>query len=1307
MSAERQKQGGILAMRGKLVRIILSVLLVLVMTFGLLPMGTSTSFADAVVIDIGTISEGGTGYTYSGNTVTITTSGTYTITGTTTINKVIVASGVEASITLDAVSIDVSQESYSCALALAGMAKAIITLEGDNILTSGQGCAGLRVPVDAHVTIGGSGSLRATGGWNSAMPTPLHLQGAGIGGDQGHKDSGAIEITGGTIIASGGASAAGIGSCIQSTSAVGDFSSIIISGGNVTANGGVEAAGIGGVKDGKGGTISISGGATVNASTRDLIWQCPDIGAQEGQPSTLLVDGNAVLNLLQKGLHVTTFFPGSCTIQGPAAGSYLGVYAGGIKQPISINMSTVNSSGLGYTYSDAPAEGCKVTLTADDNYHITGSTTSTSLEVDYRVQNVNITLENATIDVTSCKDGENALTLTGSTTANLTLRGTNTLKGACSGAALAVPKNATLTIGGDGTLNAIGGVHSAGIGASPNFYADAGTIAITGGTINAQGGEGAAGIGGGCSGGMSGVSDWARGGQVTITGGHVTAAGGQGSTWAGGKDPAAIGGGTNGSDFQGSGGTLLVDGGAIVTLNAGGTNASWGFVTCTIDGTGAGDLAGHYEDGVKTGSIALISIAPPADITGVGNGADKTAAALGLPVTVSVQTSAGANTAEVTWNVDACSYDSAVTTEQIFSVSGTVTLPSGILNPNNVPLTTSINVTVNAQAVQLNPIITSITAVSNVEVAYGTAETVALATLAATTTITDSNNDTHTVNLSWGIASYAGNTAGNYTAIGTFALPAGVDQSDPETELKVTATVTVNAAAPAPTYPLIITAATGGSITNGSSGDYAAGTVITITATPGSGYSFNKWTSTGGGTFANANNSSTAYTMPVNSAEITASFTYQGSGGGTPGGDTGDSSTGGGGTGESSTGGGDTTPTIAATLTAGTYEKSLDVHINKTDGSVLISLDEGIVNEAFDRAEADSNGKKTICLDAPEVQGVNSSILELPVAFLSSESADRYIEMASEVGVITLPSNMLEGMQFEGTRDVSISIGQGDKSALPDEVQRAIGDRPLVQLNLSLDGVATEWNNPDAPVTVSIPYEPTAEELKVPEYIVVWYIDGSGNVVSVPSGRYDPATGTVTFTTTHFSHYAIAYEHKTFADLGKVTWAKPSIEVLASKDIVRGVSEKEYFPQDSITRADFLCFLVRTLGLETRFASNFDDIGEDACYYREIGVAKKLGITHGTGNNKFSPDASITRQDMMVLTVNALKMLKRLQQQGSAADLQKFVDRSLVATYAKPFVATAVKEGLIVGSGGGKVNPLGNTTRAEAAVFLYRIYCKY
>ncbi|MBW6498112.1 MAG: choice-of-anchor D domain-containing protein [Bacteroidales bacterium] len=99
--------------------------------------------------------------------------------------------------------------------------------------------------------------------------------------------------------------------------------------------------------------------------------------------------------------------------------------------------------------------------------------------------------------------------------------------------------------------------------------------------------------------------------------------------------------------------------------------------------------------------------------------------------------------------------------------------------------------TVVMEAVPDIPIIVSITPVADVSVEFGTLEADAIAALAPTTTITDSNSDTYTVDLTWTIASYDGDVAGAYTATATFTLPEGVEQPDPPLALEVTATVTV------------------------------------------------------------------------------------------------------------------------------------------------------------------------------------------------------------------------------------------------------------------------------------------------------------------------------------------------------------------------------------------------------------------------------------------------------------------------------------------------------------------------------------
>jgi REP element-mobilizing transposase RayT len=89
----------------------------------------------------------------------------------------------------------------------------------------------------------------------------------------------------------------------------------------------------------------------------------------------------------------------------------------------------------------------------------------------------------------------------------------------------------------------------------------------------------------------------------------------------------------------------------------------------------------------------------------------------------------------------------------------------------------------------------------------------------------------------------------------------------------------------------------------------------------------------------------------------------------------------------------------------------------------------------------------------------------------------------------------------------------------------------------------------------------------------------------------------------------------------------------------------------------------------------------------------------------FKPKEIITRQDMLVLTERALRSLKKISRTGTMNDLERFTDRTQLAEYSVNSIAALVKEGLIGGSEG-RFDIGSDTTRAEAAVFLYRIYNK-
>lgn len=94
--------------------------------------------------------------------------------------------------------------------------------------------------------------------------------------------------------------------------------------------------------------------------------------------------------------------------------------------------------------------------------------------------------------------------------------------------------------------------------------------------------------------------------------------------------------------------------------------------------------------------VKIQSIQNPNPITGIPNGTAKDAVSLKLPTTVVIATSNGEMNAPVTWDVAHAGYDAASVEEQNFTVNGQVTLPNGVQNPDNIPLTAAVNVTVAA-----------------------------------------------------------------------------------------------------------------------------------------------------------------------------------------------------------------------------------------------------------------------------------------------------------------------------------------------------------------------------------------------------------------------------------------------------------------------------------------------------------------------------------------------------------------------------------------------------------------------------------
>lgn len=174
-----------------------------------------------------------------------------------------------------------------------------------------------------------------------------------------------------------------------------------------------------------------------------------------------------------------------------------------------------------------------------------------------------------------------------------------------------------------------------------------------------------------------------------------------------------------------------------------------------------------------------------------------------------------------------------------------------------------------------------------------------------------------------------------------------------------------------------------------------------------------------------------------------------------------------------------------------------------------------------------------------------------------------------------------------------------------------------------------------------------------------------------------------------------------FSDLYSHTWAAASVDYLYLNGVTNGVTPTTYGPNQPILRRDFVLMLYRAFRFSGGSAANpgFADVPANAYYAQAVSAAKQLGIVSGDGRN-FMPNSQITRQDAMVMIVNAMKAAGKLQSTASTSVLNNFPDGSSVSGYAREAVSTLVQSGAVNGSNG-RLNPRSSITRAEAAVILH------
>ena len=168
-----------------------------------------------------------------------------------------------------------------------------------------------------------------------------------------------------------------------------------------------------------------------------------------------------------------------------------------------------------------------------------------------------------------------------------------------------------------------------------------------------------------------------------------------------------------------------------------------------------------------------------------------------------------------------------------------------------------------------------------------------------------------------------------------------------------------------------------------------------------------------------------------------------------------------------------------------------------------------------------------------------------------------------------------------------------------------------------------------------------------------------------------------------------------FADVPVDAYCYEAVKWAASEGITGGIGNNLFAPGLPCTRGQIVTFLWRVAGSPApKSMSSFADVPADAYYAKAVAWAVENGITGGTGNGKFSPDATCTR-------AQAVTFLYRASGSPAVSGSAAFSDVAADAYYASA-VKWAEKNGITGGIGGGLFGSGNNCTRGQIVTFLYR-----
>ena len=173
-----------------------------------------------------------------------------------------------------------------------------------------------------------------------------------------------------------------------------------------------------------------------------------------------------------------------------------------------------------------------------------------------------------------------------------------------------------------------------------------------------------------------------------------------------------------------------------------------------------------------------------------------------------------------------------------------------------------------------------------------------------------------------------------------------------------------------------------------------------------------------------------------------------------------------------------------------------------------------------------------------------------------------------------------------------------------------------------------------------------------------------------------------------------------FLDVAEGSWYYDAVSYVYEHGLMTGTSDTAFAPDANLTRAMMATVLWAMEGSPVvNYAMTYTDVSGGAWYAEAVRWATSEGVVSGVGDNRFDPDAPITREQMAVM-LYAYAAHKGYDTDHNSAEARTFHDYDAISGWALTAMEWAVDAGLIGGKPGNILDPAGTATRAEVATIL-------